>query len=199
MASALRQLNIEMESVISKVGGSLVQVRNRRGGAGAGTIWHPDGLIITNAHVVREDFPQVALRNGETLPARLLAHDAERDIAALVLDAHELPTIDLGESLKVKPGQWVMSMGHPWGVLGAATAGVIIGLESEAHGLPHAGQEWLAVNMQLRPGHSGGPLMDVDGNLLGINTMMNGPDVGMAVPVHVVKRFLKDKLGTSSI
>ena len=199
MVSILKQLNAEMDSVVGRAGSSLVQVRNRRGGAGAGTIWHPDGLVITNAHVVQGDYPQVALRSGESLPARLLAHDAKRDIAALMVNARELPTIDLGESLKVKPGQWVMAMGHPWGVKGAATAGVVIGLESEAHGLPHAGREWLAVNMQLRPGHSGGPLMDVEGRLIGINTIMNGPDVGMAVPVHVVKRFLKDKLGSDSI
>ena len=199
MASVLRRLNTEMESVVGKAGSSLVRVWNRRGGAGAGTIWHPDGLVITNAHVVQGNSPHVALRSGESLSARLLAHDAKRDIAALMVNARELPTIDLGESLKVKPGQWVMAMGHPWGLKDAATAGVVIGLESEAHGLSYPSREWLAVNMQLRPGHSGGPLMDIEGRLIGINTIMNGPDVGMAVPVHVVKRFLKDKLGADSI
>lgn len=195
MSSILKQLNYEMASVLGKVGRSLVQVRNVRGGAGAGTIWHSDGLILTNAHVVQGGAQKVVLQDGQVLDARLLASDTQQDIAALAVDANGLPTIEIGESLSVKPGQWVMAMGHPWGVIGAVTSGVIIGLESESERSSYPGRQWLAINMQLRPGNSGGPLLDKDGRLLGINTIMNGPDVGMAVPVHVVKRFLKQELG----
>lgn len=194
MSSILQKLNSEMASVVGDAGSSLVQVRNHQGGAGAGTIWHSDGLIITNAHVVRGGDPEIVFQDGSVLPAKVLAHDTKKDIAALSVDAKDLPTISLGESKSVKPGQWVMAMGHPWGIIGAATAGVVIGLEAEADESEDPGREWLAANLQLRPGNSGGPLMDIEGKLLGINTMMNGPDIGMAVPVHVVKRFLKEEL-----
>ncbi len=194
MTSILTKLNSEMETVVGDVGRSLVQVRNHRGGAGAGTIWHSDGLIVTNSHVVREGELEIVLPDGKALAAKVLARDTKKDIAALSVDAKDLPVINLGESKNVKPGQWVMAMGHPWGIIGAATAGVVIGLESEADESDNPGREWLAVNVQLRPGHSGGPIMDLDGKMLGINTMMHGPDVGMAVPVHVVKQFLKKEL-----
>jgi len=194
MSKLLQQLNTELTAVMEDVGKSLVQVRNYGGGAGAGTIWHPEGLIVTNAHVVQRRSPQVVLADGRVLPARLLAHDPSLDLAALAVDSRDLPTIKLGESRSLQPGQWVMSVGHPWGVVGAITAGVVIGLESEREEGPSSSREWIAVSLHLRPGYSGGPLLDVHGRLVGINTMMHGPDVGMAVPVHVVKRFLKEAL-----
>jgi S1-C subfamily serine protease len=111
-----------------------------------------------------------------------------------MVDAKNLPTIEPGESKKVRPGEWVTSVGHPWGVLGSATSGIVIGLESSPNGSPDSRREFIAVSLHLRPGYSGGPLLDVQGRLIGINTMMNGPDVGIAIPVHVVKRFLHESL-----
>ena len=63
--------------------------------------------------------------------------------------------------------------------------------------MPMSDREWIAVNLRLRPGHSGGPLVDAEGRLVGINAMMVGPEVGMAVPIHVIKDFLKQKLGST--
>jgi serine protease Do len=172
---------------------SLVSISNGRHGAGAGTIWHPDGLILTNAHVVRLHSPRVTLPDGLSIPARVLAHDANLDLAALRVDATDLPTIELGRSKRLQPGQWVLALGHPWGVPSAATAGVVIGIGPPPEmGMP--GRELIHVGLHLRPGHSGGPLVDIDGLLVGINTMMAGPDVGLAVPVHVVKAFLRQSL-----
>ena len=74
----------------------------------------------------------------------------------------------------------------------AATAGVIAGVGKQLPEMPLSERDWIAVSLHLRPGHSGGPLVDDQGRLVGINTMMAGPDVGVAVPVHVVKRFLRD-------
>lgn len=87
-----------------------------------------------------------------------------------------------------------MAFGHPWGVEGAATAGIVIGQGAQMQGRPAFGHNWLAVGLHYRPGHSGGPLVDSAGRLVGINTIMAGPDVGLAIPVHEVKRFLKDSL-----
>ena len=192
----LRALNADMASLVERVRGSLVQIHNGRRGIGAGTIWHPEGLILTNAHVAGRRRPlQVALPSGETLPARVLAQDAERDLAALAVEASGLPTIELGRSQDLRPGQWVLAVGHPWGVTGAVTAGVVIGMSDQLPELPMAGRELIAVDLHLRPGFSGGPLVDAQGRLVGINTMMAGPGVGVVVPVHVVKRFLRDALG----
>ena len=194
MISLPQQLDSEMAAVVEKVRGSLVQIRNGHRGAGAGTIWHSKGLIVTNAHVVGRGSVRVTLPDGRTLPARVLASDADRDLAALVVDATDLPTIELGDSRKLQAGQWVLAMGHPWGVKGAISAGIVIGLGPAWAEMGASNREWVLVSLHLRPGHSGGPLVDADGRLVGINTMINGPDVGVAVPVQDVKSFLREAL-----
>ena len=89
-----------------------------------------------------------------------------------------------------------MAVGHPWGVVGAATAGVVIGVGQHWPEGTGSEREWIGVNLNLRPGNSGGPLIDSQGRLVGINTVMTGPEVGLAVPVHVVKAFLVEALGS---
>lgn len=202
MASLLERMNDEMASVVEGARRSLVQVHNGRRGTGAGTVWHADGLIVTNAHVVAGGRPvRVTLADGRTLPARTLASDPDRDLAALAVSASGLPTVTLGDSRALQAGQWVVAVGHPWGERGAATAGVVVGGGSErAEGPRREGpaegrMEWVVVNLGLRPGNSGGPLVDVQGRLVGINTIMTGPDGGLAVPVHAVKAFLRGALG----
>ena len=209
MSAVLEQLNLEVGDVVDKVRQSLVQVHNGRRGAGSGAIWHRDGLIVTNAHVVsgsgyrhgphgpRSEF-RVTLPDGTTLPARLLARDDGRDLAALLVQAKELTPIELGTSRDLQPGQWVLAVGYPWGVAGAATAGIVIGTGEDLPGTPSPAREWIAVSLELRPGHSGRPLVDVQGRLVGVNTMMAGPEVGMAVPAHVVKEFLRRELGSTA-
>jgi serine protease Do len=190
VSDLLRQLNDELAAAAEAGRRGLVSISNGQHGAGAGTIWHPDGLILTNAHVVQLRSPKVTLPDGRELPARVLAHDHELDLAALSVDAKDLPTIELGKSKRLQPGEWVLALGHPWGVAGAATGGVVIGMGPPPEmGMP--GRELIHVGLHLRPGHSGGPLVDTQGRLVGINTMMAGPDVGLAVPVHVVKAFLR--------
>lgn len=191
-----QQLNADLAAAVSDARRGLVQITNGRSGAGAGTIWHPAGLVVTNAHVVaRHHGLHVTLPGGETLPARVIAADADRDLAALVVEADDLPTIALGDSRTVFPGQWVTAIGHPWGILGAATGGIVIAVGADLPEAPRpGGHEWIVVDLHMRPGHSGGPLVDEQGRLIGINTMIAGPDVGFAVPVHAVAAFLKRHL-----
>src|SRR5689334_4250610 len=194
----LRDLQNNVADVIENVHKSLVQISNGRG-AGAGTIWHSDGLIITNAHVVHgHHHLNVTLPDGRTLPTQIIAYDRDLDLAALSVNADDLATIELGDSRLLKPGQWVMAVGHPWGVSGAVTSGVVIGAGGD---LPEmrTGREWIALDLHMRPGHSGGPLVDSAGRLVGINTMITGPDVGFAIPVQVVKTFLKEALGAQKV
>ena len=162
---------------------------------------------MTNAHVVSDRRPRrgpwrtgqgggltVVLPDGRELPARVLAEDADCDLAALRVDAHDLPTVQLGDSRALQAGDMVLALGFPWGVTGGATTGIVIGAGAALPELGGARREWIAASLHLRPGHSGGPMVDAQGRLIGINTMMNGPDVGIAVPVHVAAAFLKRAL-----
>lgn len=203
MDSLLTQLNAELEGIVEKTRRSLVEVRSGSHGSGAGTVWHSNGLILTNAHVVvdrgRRKPLHVTLSDGRAFVAHLLAVDPERDLAALSVAVGELPAIQLGDSQQLRAGQWVFALGHPWGVRGAVTAGIVIGdtavgPQRTSLPAPTAPGDWLAVSLHLRPGYSGGALVDESGRLVGINTMMTGPDVGVAVPVHVAKRFLQQAL-----
>jgi serine protease Do len=199
MANILQQMNAEMAGVVRQVRNSLVRITNGNSGAGAGTLWNSEGLIITNAHVVHRDNPNVTLPDGRTLPAAIVGYDAQRDLALLSVKARGLPALELGDSRNLLPGQWVLAVGHPWGIAGVVTAGVVIGM---GHDLPEMGggpasaarREWLMVSLVLRPGNSGGPLVDAQGRLLGVNTIMTGPEVGGAVPVHAVRSFLDEAL-----
>jgi serine protease Do len=125
-----------------------------------------------------------------------LSKDDDLDLAALYVKANDLPTIAPGSSKALRSGQWVVALGHPWGVIGGSTAGIVIGSGDEFPEMPANGREWIVVSLHLRPGHSGGPLLVSDGRFVGINTLITGPDVGFAIPAHVVKRFLRQYLGT---
>lgn len=198
MSELLRMLNNELAAVTGAVHRSLVQINNGRGGGtGAGTIWQADGLILTNAHVVRQQAPQVTLPDGRTVPATIIAYDEQRDLAALSVQAHGLPALPLGNSSTLRTGDWVMAIGHPWGILGAASAGFVIDVGRPLGWSRYPG-ELIQTSLTLRPGHSGGPMVNGEGQLIGINTMISGPKVGLAVPVDVAKVFLRETVKTNS-
>lgn len=194
MSELLQQLNDSLAGIAETAHRSLVRVADGQRGNGAGVIVHSDGLVLTNAHVVRRSPVKVILPDGRTVPARLLARDETYDLAALRMDEVDLPAIELGTSGQLRPGEWVLSVGHPWGIPGAATAGVVIGVGQDLPEMPGQVPELLAVSLHLRPGHSGGPMVDSKGRLIGINTMMAGPEVGLAVPVDTIKAFLREAL-----
>ena len=199
MPSLLQQLNADIAEVAAKGRRGLVQVRSGPRGAGTGTVWHSDGLILTNAHVVGSGDPGVKLADGRVLPARTVARDTQRDLAALVVEATGLESMALGNSRSLRPGQWVLALGHPWGLTGAATAGVVVSVGKGWDDMPLRGQEWIAVSLPLRPGNSGGPLLDAEGRLVGITAVMVGSQLGLAVPVHVAKAFLRRTLAPTAL
>jgi S1-C subfamily serine protease len=189
MSNLVEQLNSDLAGAVDRVRQALVEIRNGRGGAGAGTIWSSDGLVLTNAHVVGRHGLHVLLPDGRDVPARVVGYDRNLDVAALEVEANGLPVVALGDSRQIKPGEWVMALGHPWGVTGAVTSGVVIGSGAHLPDVP-ADREWVVVSLHMRPGHSGGALVDGQGRLVGINTMITGPDVGVAVPAHVAAEFV---------
>lgn len=202
MSSVFEQLNNRLADVAAEARRSLVRISSGSGrmqGNGSGTIWHSDGLIVTNSHVVERANLQVTLPSGESLPATVIATDESLDLAALSVEASGLPTITAGNSKQLRPGDWVFAMGYPWGIAGGSTGGVVIGMGADFPELPRTNREWIALSLHLRPGHSGGPLLDDELRLVGVNTMITGPDVGFAIPVHVVKRFLKERIGVTEM
>ena len=109
-----------------------------------------------------------------------------------MVEASELTTISLGDSRGLRPGQWVLALGFSGGVVASAAAGVVLG--ESTPDFEAAARDVIPIGLRLKPGYSGGPLLDAEGRLVGINTMVVGTDVGIAIPVHTVKTFLKSVL-----
>jgi S1-C subfamily serine protease len=173
----------------------VVEVRTRGAGAGAGTIWRPDGTIVTNHHVVPGDRAQVTLADGRTVPARVTARDPYDDLAVLEIDANGggLPALAAGDARALRAGELVLAVGHPFGVRGAVTIGIVS--RPLASGRPSGrsrrdgGRELLRADVLLGPGNSGGPLVDARGRVVGINAMVHG-GLALAVPAHVAERLI---------
>ena len=190
MSTLLQQLNHDLANVTDRVRRSLVQVQSGRHGAGSGLVVGAGGLVVTCAHVVRQRFPHVVLADGRRLRGQIIGYDEERDLAALAVEADVRPVAPLGDSADVRAGDVVVAVGHPWGVVGAATAGVVLSAGAR-WAPPLAGRDWIAADLHLRPGHSGGPLVSARGETVGLCTMLIGPDLGVAVPSDDVRAFLR--------
>jgi serine protease Do len=167
----------------------VVQVRNGRRSAASGFLVHRDGLILTNAHVVRRSYPQVWLFDGRRMNAQVLAHDEALDLAVLAVEVSGLPALPIAEK-QARPGDWVLAVGHPWGLRDTATAGIVV---ETGDALPHlGGRAWIMADLHLAPGNSGGPLVDAQGDVLGVNTMLTAHGLGVAVPASEAQAFLRD-------
>lgn len=175
-------------AIAERVTPSVVVVGHQRGN-GAGVIWRSDGLIVTNRHVVHADRTEVQLADGRRFPANIVARSNDRDLALLKIDIADLPAIEVGDSATARPGQLVLAIGHPIGYRGAVTAGVIVaaGQAATTDG-PRTG-DWLQADVTLLPGNSGGPLLDVHGRVIGINTMVSG-ELSLAIPSQAVEYFI---------
>lgn len=174
----------ELTSLADTLRRSTVQVQGHRGSAGSGVIWQADGLIVTNAHVVRGTDATVELADGRSLLATVLARDPQRDLVALQVAASDLPAAAIANSDEVRVGELVLAVGNPLGLVGALTTGIV-----HAVAAGPTRQPWIQADVRLAPGNSGGLLANVYGQVIGINTMiMNG--LALAIPSRIVERFL---------
>jgi serine protease Do len=169
-----------------------VQVHEAPAGVGSGVLWSRDGLIVTNAHVVRGRV-SVVLPGGRAVQARLLARDPECDLAALAIDAHDLAPAEIGDSDSLRVGQLVVAVGNPMGLAGAVTAGLIHAIGPRRS----AGPSLIQADLRLAPGNSGGPLADARGRVIGINAMIAG-GLALAVPSSLVARFVAKLLSATA-
>ncbi len=171
---------------------SVVLVRDGRHGAGSGIIWRADGMIMTNHHVVaRRDEAMIVTDDDRVLRGVVLARDPVLDLAALRVEARDLPAATIGASEGVRVGELVLAVGNPWGQRGIVTAGIISGVGEIDVAWRRSKAEYLRSDVQLAPGNSGGPLLDARGRVIGINAMIFGGDLSVAIPSHIATQFLR--------
>ena len=159
-----------------------VEIHTARGG-GAGVLWAPD-LVVTNAHVARDATVRVRLSDERLVGAEVLAVDRRADLALLGIPRCGLAPAVLGDSGAVRVGALVAALGHPLGLRRTLTTGVV-------HAFPAAGpggRRFIHADVRLAPGNSGGPLADMAGRIVGINTMIAG-GLALAIPVDDARRF----------
>jgi len=180
------ELAADLEAVARRLRRVTVLVGGRGQGAGAGIVWGPDGLVVTNAHVARGPVG-VTLADGRRLRATLVARDPESDLAALALPVGDLETAEVDDGAGLRVGQLVLAVGHPLGLAGALSIGILHRVPTDREG---AARGWLVADLRLAPGNSGGPLADERGRVLGVNAMIQG-GLALAVPTVAVRRFLR--------
>jgi serine protease Do len=165
---------------------STVLIHSGGRGAGSGVIWSSDGLVVTNAHVVRGSRVIVQLWDGREFEATIHSRDPRRDLAQLRIDAENLPAASAADSSEVRPGELAIAIGNPMGFVGALATGVIHAV-GPLRGLGR--QTWVQADVRLAPGNSGGPLANAHGRIIGINTMVAGR-LALAIPSNTAHDFL---------
>jgi serine protease Do len=159
---------------------------------GSGFIIDASGTIVTNNHMVRDARSvSVTLDDGTQLPAKIIGRDPRTDLAVIKIDAgHKLPYLQLGDSDQVKPGQWVVAMGNPFGLGGTVTAGIVSARGRDIGSGPY--DDFLQIDAPINQGNSGGPLFTQNGQVVGVNTAILSPSggsvgIGFAIPSDEVK------------
>jgi serine protease Do len=174
---------------------SVVQVRSSGRGIGAGVIWPGDGLVLTNHHVVsgrrRRRNVRVALHDGRTFDADVLKSGSGLDLALLRLEGGQadLPAATVGDSDALRVGELVYAIGHPWGSVGAVSAGIVGGV-GELRG-PGRGSSarYVRSDVALAPGNSGGPLLNARGEVVAINAMIFGL-MALSIPSNAAQAWV---------
>ncbi len=161
-------------------------------GAGSGFIIGQDGLIVTNNHVVEgAKEVTVTLATKEEYPARVIGRDSKTDIALVKIEPKgTLPVAALGDSDRLRVGEWVVAIGNPFGLNNTVTAGIVSAKGRVIGAGPY--DDFIQTDASINPGNSGGPLFNLQGEVVGINTAIipNGQGIGFAVPVNLAKSLL---------
>jgi serine protease Do len=171
-------------------------------GAGSGFIISQDGVILTNAHVVRDaDEVMVKMQDRREYRAKVLGSDAKTDVAVLKIDAKNLPTVPLGNTRNTKVGEWVLAIGEPYGLESTVTAGVV---SAKGRTIDNNGVQFLQTDVAVNPGNSGGPLFNTRGEVVGINSQIYSETGGyqglsFAIPIEVAARIKDEILSTGKV
>lgn len=178
-------------------------------GSGSGVIVSKDGYIVTNNHVVQnagDNGIKVTLTDKREFNAKLIGTDPNTDLAVIKIETNDLPVISFGNSDDVRVGQWVLAIGNPLGLNHTVTAGIVsalgrnIGISGGGYGI----ENFIQTDAAINPGNSGGALVDINGQLIGINTAIQTntgfyQGYGFAIPVNMVKSVISDLIKTGKV
>ncbi len=162
-------------------------------GTGSGFILSAEGHVITNAHVVAgADTVEVTLKDGRTFQGKVVGTDSVTDVAAVKINASNLPAVEIGNSETLIPGQWAIAIGNPLGLDNTVTAGIVsaTGRSSSQVGVPDKRVSFIQTDAAINPGNSGGPLLNDQGQVIGINTARraDAQGLGFAIPISTARR-----------
>jgi serine protease Do len=213
----IARLNDHMNGLAEKLKPALVQLRVRRAAepqaegeapespeerrsSGSGFLIRQDGYLITNEHVVAEaDLIQVKLADGRRFVGRLVGKDERVDLALVKIEATGLPVAPLGDSNRLRVGEFVLALGHPFGLEQTVSFG-IVSRKGAPLQVATPGFDFIQTDAAVNPGNSGGPLVNMAGEVVGINSMAarNGT-IGFAIPVNIVKGLLPQLASTGKV
>jgi len=165
-------------------------------GLGSGVLMSADGYVLTNNHVIENaDAIEVVLQDARRAPAKLIGADPESDLAVLKIALTQLPAITLGDSDALQVGDRVLAIGNPFGVGQTVTSGIVSALGRDQLGI-NTFENFIQTDAAINPGNSGGALIDVRGNLMGINTAIysrsgGSMGIGFAIPVSTARQVLE--------
>jgi len=175
------------------------QPRTREAGSlGSGFIISPDGYVVTNNHLIQGaggtgtvDTVTVTTPDRREFPARIIGRDESSDLALLKIEGRNLPFVQWGDSTKARVGDWVLAIGNPYGVGSSVTAGIISALHRGITGVG-AYDRYIQTDAAINMGNSGGPMFDLNGNVIGINSALISPTgasvgIGLAIPAEAAK------------
>ncbi|MFN6566723.1 HhoA/HhoB/HtrA family serine endopeptidase [Dendronalium sp. ChiSLP03b] len=186
-------------------GSELPQQENRvERGTGSGFIISGDGRILTNAHVVAgADTVTVTLKDGRSFQGKVLGKDELTDVAVVKIQADNLPTVALGNSNQLQPGEWAIAIGNPLGLDNTVTTGIVsaTGRSSNQIGAPDQRVEYIQTDAAINPGNSGGPLLNSRGEVIGMNTaiIQGAQGIGFAIPIDTAQRISSQLIATGKV
>lgn len=170
----------------------------KRESAGSGVIISSDGYIVTNNHVVENaDQITITLNDNREFTARVVGTDPDTDLALLKVDAKSLPAIVVGDSEKLKVGEWVLAVGNPFNLTSTVTAGIVSAKARNLGATKNGIESFIQTDAAINPGNSGGALVNAEGELVGINAMLYSQTgsfsgYGFAIPTTIMKKVVSD-------
>jgi len=177
-----------LEDAAARLRASVVAIVN--GGHGAGFAWRDD-LFVTSAHVVSSRKAMVVTPEGRSVPGTVVGRDVDRDLALLHAPGAGVPAVTCGDPYALRPGALVFAVGHPLGVKDAVSVGVFqaVGAVPQGYGIKSRSIPWVQADVRLAPGNSGGPIGDVEGNVIGVAAMIVS-GLALAVPAPDLEGLL---------